>query len=240
MGLLVEELKQDIQYQYGMNACLNCGVCTAICPAAEVYDYSPRAVMNICQDEDEEGLRELLTSDTIWFCGQCFSCKTRCPRSNSAATVILALRRLSVRHGYFAESEKGRQQLIAKRVFGENLLKRGYTLLAENITPEHFPELGDNWDYLFAHREEMRAWWDVPMDLEDQPGSHRVIPEKDMEELRAIYRHTGATDLMEAIETGMARRLGGAEEVEKYWISWQETADSSLYPIKPSEQEARP
>ncbi|MGB3639665.1 MAG: 4Fe-4S dicluster domain-containing protein [Rivularia sp. (in: cyanobacteria)] len=29
-----------------MNACLNCGVCTAVCPAAEFNDYSPREVMN--------------------------------------------------------------------------------------------------------------------------------------------------------------------------------------------------
>jgi len=148
---------------------LNCGVCTAVCPAAEVYDYSPREVMNICQSEDEEALVALLKSDRIWFCGQCFSCKTRCPRCNSPATVILALRRLSVRHGYFAESEKGRQQLLAKRIFGENLLSRGYTLVAENISPEHFPELGDTWEYYHEHMAEMRAWWDVPMEGCRQP-----------------------------------------------------------------------
>jgi heterodisulfide reductase subunit C len=41
MGKLVEELKQDIQYQHGMNACLNCGVCTAVCPAAEFMSIRP-------------------------------------------------------------------------------------------------------------------------------------------------------------------------------------------------------
>ena len=229
MGKLFNELKQDILYQHGMNACLNCGVCTAVCPAAEFYDYSPREVMNICQSEADDLIEELLKSDKIWYCGQCFSCKTRCPRGNNTANVILALRRLSVRHGYFAESEKGRQQLFAKRVFGENMLKRGYTLLAENITPAHFLELGENWEYYYEHREEMREWWDVPMDLENSPGSHRVIPEKDMEELRAIYQATGAIELMDAVEKGMEKKLGSKEEVEKYWENWVETADSRNY-----------
>ncbi|HLO47206.1 MAG TPA: 4Fe-4S dicluster domain-containing protein [Kamptonema sp.] len=232
MGKLFNELKQDILYQHGMNACLNCGVCTAVCPAAEFNDYSPREVMNICQSESDDWIEELLKSEKIWFCGQCFSCKTRCPRGNSTASVILALRRLSVRHGYFAESEKGRQQLFAKRVFGENVLKRGYTLLAENISPAHFPELGENWEYYYEHREELRAWWDVPMDLENSPGSHRVIPEKDMEELRAIYQATGAMELMDAVEKGMEKKLGSKEEVEKYWQNWLETGDSRNYEIE--------
>ncbi len=232
MSKLVDELKQDIQYQHGMNACLNCGICTAVCPAAEVYDYSPREVMNICQTEDEEWLIDLLKSDKIWFCGQCYSCKPRCPRGNSTADVILALRRLSVRHGYFAESEKGRQQLFAKRVFGENMLKRGYTLTAENITPEHFPELGENWEYYFEHMKEMREWWDVPMDKENSAGSHRIIPEKDMDELRKIYKATGAMELMEAVEKGMEKKLGSKKEVEKFWDNWVETADSRNYEMK--------
>jgi heterodisulfide reductase subunit C len=235
MGKLFNELKQDILYEHGMNACLNCGVCTAVCPAAEFNDYSPREVMNICQSEDDELIEELLTSDKIWYCGQCFSCKTRCPRGNSTASVILALRRLSVRHGYFAESEKGRQQLFAKRVFGENILKRGYTLLAENISPAHFPELGENWEYYYEHRAEMREWWGVPMDLENSPGSHRVIPEADMEELRSIYQATGALELMDAVEKGIEKKLGSQEEVEKYWQTWLETGDSRNYELKESQ-----
>ncbi len=233
MGKLFNELKEDILYEHGMNACLNCGVCTAVCPAAEFYDYSPREVMNTVQSEDDELIEDLLKSDKIWYCGQCFSCKTRCPRGNSTASVILALRRLSVRKGYFAESEKGRQQLLAKRVFGQNMLDRGYTLLAKNISPEHFPELGENWDYIYDHMEEMREWWGVPMDLENSPGSHRQIPEKDLDELRAIYQKTGAIALMEAVEKGMERKLGSKDEVEKYWETWLETGDSRDYPLPP-------
>ena len=34
-------LMEDIRFQEGLRACMNCGVCTAICPAAEFYDYDP-------------------------------------------------------------------------------------------------------------------------------------------------------------------------------------------------------
>lgn len=133
MGKLFNELKQDILYQHGMNACLNCGVCTAVCPAAEFNDYSPREVMNIVQSEDDELIEELLKSDKIWYCGQCFSCKTRCPRGNNTASIVLALRRLSIRYSYFAESEKGRQQLFAKRVFGADCIVLACPLCSTNL-----------------------------------------------------------------------------------------------------------
>ena len=70
------------------------------------------------------------------------------------------------------------------------------------------------------------------MDLENSPGCHRMIPEKDMEELRAIYKATGAVDLMNKVEEGMAKKLGSKEEVEKFWQSYQENVDSRLYKIK--------
>jgi heterodisulfide reductase subunit C len=114
------------------------------------------------------------------------------------------------------------------------MLRRGYTLLAENISPAHFPELGENWEYYYDHMAEMRAWWDVPMDLENSPGSHRVIPEKDMTELRAIYEATGALDLMDAVEKGMEEKLGSKEEVESYWENWVETSDSRNYEMPDS------
>ncbi|ODS36775.1 MAG: hypothetical protein A7316_09860 [Candidatus Altiarchaeales archaeon WOR_SM1_86-2] len=232
MGKLYDELSRDIEIKHSMHACMDCGTCTAICAAAEFYDYSPREVMDITQSRDDDRIRELISSDKIWYCGQCLSCKQRCPRGNNPGGVILALRRLSEKTGLFAESEKGRQQLIAKRLFGDNMLNRGYTLLATNPIPSHFPELGEDWEYYHKHMKEMRQWWGVPMDLENSPGCHRMIPEKDMEELRAIYKATGAVDLMNKVEEGMAKKLGGKEEVEKFWKSYQENVDSRLYKIK--------
>ena len=73
-------LMEDIRFQEGLRACMNCGVCTAICPAAEFYDYDPRKIVDLVQSENNEEIEKLLKSETIWYCGECMSCKTRCPR----------------------------------------------------------------------------------------------------------------------------------------------------------------
>ncbi len=119
MGKIIDKLREDIRFKEGMNACINCGTCTAICPAAEFYNYDPRQIIVDVQSNDEEKIIELLKSDTIWYCGECMSCKTRCPRNNTPGLVIMALRALSQELGYFTESEKGRQQLVVKRTVGE-------------------------------------------------------------------------------------------------------------------------
>ena len=93
-----------------------CGVCTAICPSAEFYNYDPRIIADTVQRQDEESIEGLLKSDTIWYCGECMSCKTRCPRCNTPGGIIMALRRLSQEKGWFTESEKGRQQFALKRI----------------------------------------------------------------------------------------------------------------------------
>ena len=73
---------------------MNCGVCTAICPAAEFYNYDPRVIVETVQRGNEEEIEELLKSDTIWYCGECMSCKARCPRCNTPGLVIMALRKI--------------------------------------------------------------------------------------------------------------------------------------------------
>lgn len=69
MPTLYEELEKDVRYREGLKACFNCGVCTAICPAAEVSDYDPRRILNIVQEKNDTALEELLKGDEIWRCG---------------------------------------------------------------------------------------------------------------------------------------------------------------------------
>ena len=110
MSKILNKLREDIHFIEGMNSCMNCGVCTAICPAAEFYNYDPRVIVETVQRGNEEEIEELLKSNTIWYCGECMSCKTRCPRCNTPGLIIMALRKVSQELGYFVYSEKGRQQ----------------------------------------------------------------------------------------------------------------------------------
>ena len=104
-GHLFEKLQEDYRIKEGLKACMNCGVCTAVCPAAEFYKYNPKNIVNIVQRKDEDELEALLKSDTIWYCGECMSCVTRCPRGNAPGLIIMALRKLAILNpgagGYF-------------------------------------------------------------------------------------------------------------------------------------------
>ncbi len=93
-------------------------------PCGGFYNYDPRQIVNIVQTQDDDAIEELMRSDVIWYCGECMSCRPRCPRGNTPAYVIQALRTLSQKLGFFVESEKGRQQLALKRTIGENILRR--------------------------------------------------------------------------------------------------------------------
>ena len=104
-------------------------------------------ITTVVQTKDDVQIEALLRSETIWYCGECMSCVTRCPRKNAPGLVIMALRSLSQEEGFFTDSEKGRQQLALKRTVGENILKRGYCVSPHIVTFEDHPETGPVWKW---------------------------------------------------------------------------------------------
>ena len=192
-------LMRDVRFEEGLKACMNCGVCTAICPAAEFYNYNPRKVVDVVQTQDDDVITRLLKSETIWYCGECMSCKTRCPRGNTPGFVIMALRTLSQQLGYFTESEKGRQQLAIKRTVGENIFKYGYCAATYAVNPKMHPEQGPVWEYILDNTD------DVFERLGGQingigTGPLRKIPQDALDELKKIFDVTGGTEFFELIE----------------------------------------
>jgi len=199
MSKIIDELKQDLRFIEGLKACIGCGVCTAVCPAAQFYQYSPRDIMLTVQQGYEEKIEQLLKSDMIWYCGECLSCKTRCPRGNTPGYVIQALRQLSQQRGLFAQSRLGRQQLVVKRIVGDTMLKRGYCVYVDDVEIDYHPEQGPVWDWFRKHTATISRRVRANYDGEGS-GSMRRITEDDMAELRAIFTETGAIERFETIE----------------------------------------
>jgi heterodisulfide reductase subunit C1 len=193
-------LLKDIRFEEGLNACMNCGVCTAICPAAEFYNYDPRKIVDTVQTKNDNEIIELLKSETIWYCGECMSCKTRCPRGNAPGLIIMALRGLSQELGYFTESEKGRQQLAIKRTIGDWILSTGYCVYIDGISIAMHPEQGPVWEWVQDNKADLlnRLGGNYKG---DGPGILRKIPEETLEELRKIFEVTGGLERYEKIET---------------------------------------
>jgi len=204
MATLVERLKADFRIVEGLRACINCGTCTAICPAAAVSDYDPRIVVDMVQQNNEETLKELLKSDTIWKCGECLSCKTRCPRENVPGYIIQALRSLSIDTGLFIESEQGQRQLAIKRTVGDHILKYGYCVYIDEVNTDMYPEQGPIWDWLKQHKEKILERLGTSYNKE-QSGTLRKSSKESLNDLRRIFDETGATHRFNIIETYSAK-----------------------------------
>jgi heterodisulfide reductase subunit C len=199
MGKLYDLLMRDYRLKEGLNACINCGTCTAVCPAAEFYRYDPRQIVDTVQSKDDAEIEKLLKSDTIWYCGECMSCMTRCPRKNCPGMVVMALRNLSIELGYYMESEKGRQQYILTKDLCSNVLEYGYCVYARKFDYTGHPEAGRVWEWEEKHLDDVFARLGANLDGEG-PGAMRRIPQEDRDDLKKIFDATGATERIDKVE----------------------------------------
>ncbi|MGE5530961.1 MAG: 4Fe-4S dicluster domain-containing protein [Bacteroidota bacterium] len=76
-----------------VEACYQCGKCTAGCPMAPSMDMKPNQIIRACQ----LGLEDtVLASNAIWYCAGCETCASRCPRDIDMARVNKSLARMCV------------------------------------------------------------------------------------------------------------------------------------------------
>lgn len=86
--------------------CIQCGKCTAGCPASHGMDILPHQVIRLLQLGQIE---KLLDSKAIWSCAACFTCVSRCPRGVDISKIMEALRLVSIR-------PKGKNKLEIEKI----------------------------------------------------------------------------------------------------------------------------
>jgi heterodisulfide reductase subunit C len=105
MTIVLNELdtkfKYDVANEPGgenIKLCFACGLCTASCPVSDIDpEYNPRKIIRMVL----LGMREeVLSSDFIWLCTQCYNCQAHCPQLVDFSDVMKALRSMAVREGY--------------------------------------------------------------------------------------------------------------------------------------------
>ncbi len=195
---LIEQLKEDVRFEESLKSCMNCGMCTAVCPAAEFYDYDPRRICDLVQRGDDEELEQLMRSDTIWYCGQCMSCKTRCPRGNVPGELISVLRKVSQETGLFRHSEKGVQQQQLMGTLQKNILEIGYCVYPDRVDPDYHPEQGPVWEWYHEHIADVAPKLGANYHGKG-PGALRDIPQEDLDEVRRIFEVTGGMELRDNV-----------------------------------------
>ncbi|MBN1806521.1 MAG: 4Fe-4S dicluster domain-containing protein [Sedimentisphaerales bacterium] len=82
----------------GLNACFNCGSCSAGCPIHEVFpEYSPKRLAKMVR----LGMRkEVLSSPYIWYCATCRNCAERCPQNVKFFDILNVLKNMAAKEGY--------------------------------------------------------------------------------------------------------------------------------------------
>ncbi|MEA3341592.1 MAG: 4Fe-4S dicluster domain-containing protein [Chloroflexota bacterium] len=87
----VDRLSPDGQL---LRRCIQCGTCTASCPAAHAMDLSPRRMWRMVQLGLEE---EVLNSKAMWLCSLCYQCQVRCPRGIPLTDTITRLKEMALK-----------------------------------------------------------------------------------------------------------------------------------------------
>ena len=138
--MVVKSSEMDPRFKYEISKipgaekimlCFQCGTCTADCPIARFDDfYRPRKLIRMTQ----LGLKDrLLSNDTIWLCSTCFTCIDHCPQDVGIASIVRALRNLTV--------EGGRMPVVYKEL-ASNILKTGYAYVIPNMRLKRRQEKG--------------------------------------------------------------------------------------------------
>jgi len=111
--------------------CFQCGTCTADCPIARFDNfYRPRKLVRMVQ----LGLKDrLLSNDVIWLCSTCFTCIDHCPQDVGIASIVRALRNLTVKRGTVP---------LVYQELASNILKTGYAYVIPELRLKKREEQG--------------------------------------------------------------------------------------------------
>ena len=90
---ILKEMKE-----YGginVDACINCGNCTAVCSMTTDEDSFPRKVIRYAQVGMQD---DLLGSKELWLCYNCGECTETCPKQAEPARFMMAARCYAISH----------------------------------------------------------------------------------------------------------------------------------------------
>jgi ferredoxin/nitrate reductase gamma subunit len=76
-----------------IDACFNCGNCSAVCPLSTEEDNFPRRMIRYTQLGMKD---ELLSSKELWLCYYCGECSATCPRKADPGELMAAARRYAI------------------------------------------------------------------------------------------------------------------------------------------------
>ena len=218
---IFSDIQADLRYDHELNGCLNCGICTATCPAAHYYDFSPREIVQLLWTENLEGIYDAM-QEKIWACAQCYTCAARCPFGNSPGGLVMLMRETAIKHGLQSAKD-------VLRPFSRVLLKvisTGNQVSPDMIKPDHFADWGPNISKVEAPLTVLRQAIPVPT-LNTTETSWEVNLKTSIE-LYTIWEMTGVLDQLETIDENLFDVITDImDEKREDWEDWLEEQDEA-------------
>ena len=180
----MNELQFDPRLEFSY--CMQCGGCTAVCPAASINpDYNPREmVYRILNGIDR---KDYPYDD----CFHCYSCKYVCKLGNTPADIAKIM------------SEKTSMADLNKdyKIY-DTFYEKGLCITPEILMPENFPDWGESYE---------RAWHEVRKFKSKSP---RVIPPFTIKEIQKIVNTSERANFSRR-ETSKIQSLKKTEDYKK-------------------------
>ncbi|MDR0900844.1 MAG: 4Fe-4S dicluster domain-containing protein [Methanobrevibacter sp.] len=152
----------------GLFRCVQCGMCTSVCPAAKFSDYNPRFMVEKVLEDDNS----IIEDENIWNCFYCYTCHSVCATGNSPCEINQILRQIAI------DEEKQDKNLKLFASFGEDFLDIGIG----GIPKYFFKDLN----------KDIEGWLDFKADLdtirEELSLGSVEMPQKSIEEIRKLLK----------------------------------------------------
>lgn len=84
-----------------LDMCIQCGTCGGSCPSGEDMDHTPRQIFALIRAEME---KEVLASNTPWYCVSCYYCMIRCPQEVHIPDIMYTLKNMAIESRTYVDS----------------------------------------------------------------------------------------------------------------------------------------
>ena len=123
---LLERVKADVA------ECYQCGNCSAGCPSAFTFDYTPNQIMRMLQVGMVD---EVLTSKSVQLCIQCLTCSARCPRNIDISGIFETLKTIAAAENLDVPEQAAKfNRLFIKNIARYGRLTEAMFLVSFNVS----------------------------------------------------------------------------------------------------------
>jgi heterodisulfide reductase subunit C1 len=180
---LVKDVLKDLKASpdLGIFKCVQCGMCTSVCPGASQTEYDPRDMIRRVLEDDVT----VVDDDDIWNCFSCYTCNSVCPSGNNASEVNQILRQMSIDKG------DGIQKIASFAAYGDSFMELGVGSIPNDFFDIMVKDVGPEYMNLKLNIEDIRAELGL--------GTY-ILPEEAINEVESILDNSGFKDRLERIK----------------------------------------